>query len=404
MVEEQKDVIVAEIAPEIKEEDNGLKPSMLEAKIIRQVEYYFGNVNLWRDKFLKEKRQEDDGWVTIECLTTFNRLQTLSMDFDEIVNALQKSKTGLLEIHESRTKVRRSLDKPLPDQDDPILRKTSKMKTLYIKGFPTTHTLDDIQDFILSHECQNIFIKMRLDNDKKFKGSIIVELATLDEAKKLLDGKIKVNDQVLTVMTREDYFKYKAEKGGGARPHQGKENDNKEDLKDIKPKKYGCVLHFKGASESTSREDLKEIFGKHDEEIEWVDFSRGETQGYVRFVKENCAKTVLEAMQAANDGKVVVKEMELEVRLIEGIEEVNYWILAAEERKRPKFQGFKKKKFSKGAEGWRKRRRPWESKPKSDSLAVKEENTDIKDEKPAENTHIKFEESETVDKKSKVEA
>jgi hypothetical protein len=34
------------------------------------------------------------------------------MDFDEIVNALQKSKTGVLEIHESRTKVRRSLDKP----------------------------------------------------------------------------------------------------------------------------------------------------------------------------------------------------------------------------------------------------------------------------------------------------
>merc|ERR1719198_818914 len=80
--------------------------------------------------------------------------------------------------------------------------------------------------------------------------------------------------------------------------------------------------------------------------------------------------------------------MELEVRLIEGIEETNYWILAAEERKRPKFQGFKKKKFSKGQEGWRKRRRPWENKPKSDL----EGESNIKEEKPAENTHIKFEE------------
>jgi len=383
-----------------KADDN--KPSMLEAKIIRQVEYYFGNINLWRDKFLKEKREEDDGWVTIECLTTFNRLQQLSMDFDVIVNALEKSKTGLLEIHPSRTKIRRSLDKPLPDQDDPILRKTSKMKTLYIKGLPQTYTLDDVQDFILSQECHNVFIKMRLDQDKKFKGSVFVELSTLEQAKKLLNNEIKLEDQVLKIMTREDYFQYKGNKG---RSHSnrsgdsgGKENDDEK--MEQEPKKLGCVLHFKGASEETAREDLKEVFGNLGEEVEWIDFSIGETQGYVRFKNADSAKKVIEAVKEANDGKIVIKDSEIEARVIEGIEEKNYWILAREERKRPKFQSFRgKKRHSKGQEGWRKRRRPWEHKDKTE-----------KSEENPKNTHIKFEEenkqkdsNETAEKKPKTE-
>jgi len=409
MVEDasKEDVKIEEVADEKASDGNAdnkddIKPSMLETKIIRQVEYYFGNINLWRDKFLKEKREEDDGWVTIECLTTFNRLQSLSMDFDVIVNALEKSKTGLLEIHPSRTKIRRSLDKPLPDQDDPILRKTSKMKTLYIKGFPQTYTLDDVQDFILSQECHNIFIKMRLDQDKKFKGSIIVELSTIEQAKKLLNNEIKLEDQVLKIMTREDYFRYKGDKGRSnsnrSTDRGGKENDD--EGADQEPKKLGCVLHFKGANEETSREDLKAVFGNHGEEVEWIDFSIGETQGYVRFKNADSAKKVIEAVKEANDGKIVIKETEIEARVIEGIEEKNYWILAMEERKRPKFNSFRgKKRFSKGQEGFRKRRRPWEHKEK----------TETSEENP-KNSHIKFEEgnnkndsNETAEKKPKTE-
>ncbi len=33
----------------------------LEAKIIRQVEYYFGDLNLTKDKFMQEEIQKDDG-------------------------------------------------------------------------------------------------------------------------------------------------------------------------------------------------------------------------------------------------------------------------------------------------------------------------------------------------------
>jgi len=428
-------------ADAIKTEENGdkngdSKPSLLEMKIIRQVEYYFGNVNLWRDKFLNEKIKEDDGWVTMECLITFKRLQSLSMDFDEIITALEKSKTGLLEIHEDKRKIRRSPGMPLPDPGDPMLRKESKMKTLHIKGFPTTYTLDDIQDFILSHECQNIFVKMKYYDDRSFKGSIIVELSTLEEAQKFLKNEIKIGDTVLEVLRRDDYYAKKHEKrhAGGKRRNNDDDNnygkrtkkegdgeddeENKEENKEeTEPQKSGCVLHFKGCSTETSREDLKELFGEH-EQIEWVDFSKGDTQGYVRFVNEGGAKKALDAVKAANEDRLVIKEKECEGKVIEGIEEKNYWILAIEQKKQAaknrshnnrgsRFQnnrgrGRKNFKKDRNQEGWRKRRREWEYPKDSENAEEKTKNqrTTFDDDGNAQNDTTN---DATVEKKAKVE-
>lgn len=37
------------------------------------LQYYFGDHNLPRDKFLKEQLQLDDGWVPFETMLKFNR-------------------------------------------------------------------------------------------------------------------------------------------------------------------------------------------------------------------------------------------------------------------------------------------------------------------------------------------
>ena len=43
---------------------------------------------------------------------------------------------------------------------------------------------------------------MRKDDNKLFKGSIIIELATLEEANKLLNTEIKLGHEVVTIMRR----------------------------------------------------------------------------------------------------------------------------------------------------------------------------------------------------------
>ncbi|CAN8023691.1 unnamed protein product [Ixodes persulcatus] len=60
---------------EDEQQDISSSVSPLDAKIIKQIEYYFGDFNLPRDKFLREKVKLDEGWVPIETLLTFNRLK-----------------------------------------------------------------------------------------------------------------------------------------------------------------------------------------------------------------------------------------------------------------------------------------------------------------------------------------
>lgn len=59
------------------------------------------------------------------------RLKTLTTESSVIVAALQKSKTGLLEISEDKSKVRRSPDKPLPEINDDY-KDALKHKSVYI--------------------------------------------------------------------------------------------------------------------------------------------------------------------------------------------------------------------------------------------------------------------------------
>ena len=111
------------------------KMAALEAKICHQIEYYFGDFNLPRDKFLKEQIKLDEGWVPLEIMIKFNRLNRLTTDFNVIVEALSKSKAELMEISEDKTKIRRSPTKPLPEVTDEY-KNDVKNRSVYIVSGP----------------------------------------------------------------------------------------------------------------------------------------------------------------------------------------------------------------------------------------------------------------------------
>jgi len=176
---------------------NSSEVSPLEKKIIRQVEYYFGDVNLGRDKFLIEEIKKDEGWISLETMTKFNRLTQLSSDADVICAALKKSSAGLMEVNEDNSKIRRSPDKPLPENDKDR-SKAILDKSLYMKGFPEDASLDEIQEYFDSHG-NTEQISLRRDGDKKFKGSVFVIFSNVEDAKKILgteDLKYKENDLI----------------------------------------------------------------------------------------------------------------------------------------------------------------------------------------------------------------
>ncbi|XP_026112265.1 lupus La protein [Carassius auratus] len=299
--------------------------SLLEKKVAEQIEYYFGDHNLPRDKFLKEQLQLDDGWVPLETMLKFNRLKSLTSDAAVIVESLQKSKTGLLEISEDKTKIRRNPNKPLPE-DNEEYRDALKHKSIYMKGFPLETTLDEIKEWFADKgKVENIYL--RKGAQKTFKGSIFAVLESEEAAKAFVERadvkEYKGNEMI--VMMKDDYFTKKmAERKQNRVEAKAKAKSEKEDkqkqaeeeeLKSLNDQK-GCLLKFSGELGQTSREDFHTIFSDH-ARIKWIDFTRGAKEGTILF--HSNAQEALQKVREANGGEdPKVKEQDVQWEVLEG--------------------------------------------------------------------------------------
>lgn len=320
----------------------------LHDKIAKQIEFYFSDSNLPRDKFLKELADKDeDGWVPLEVLTTFKRLKKLSEDREEIVQAIKTVNGEVVELNEDSSKIRRNPSRPLPS--DAVINERS----IYAKGFPLeTTTLDSVTDFFTNAGFKVLSVRLRRTlTNKEFKGSVFVELESKDEVEKAVAAGLKIDDVPLLVETKNGYFERKKQEKAERKKSKKSDNDDGEeaekegDAKDSNDSivQKGHVLHFKGCSEGTNREMLKESFGKHGD-IAWVDFMRNDTEGYIRFKENTKAEDVL---KAATEAKMEVNGNELELRLVDGDEEDEYLKKASSEAQKAR----KDKRNNKGGRG-----------------------------------------------------
>ncbi len=100
-----------------------------------------------KDRFLKEQVLVDDGWVSLETMFKFARLSQLTKSAQVVIEALKKSTSGLMEVCEKTGKIRRSQEKPLPD-DTPERALEIKNRSVYCKGFPRDRMhIDTILEF-----------------------------------------------------------------------------------------------------------------------------------------------------------------------------------------------------------------------------------------------------------------
>jgi len=309
-------------------EDNGVTAEIsdLEQKLIRQIEYYFGDYNLIKDNFLQQTIKDNNGWVKLETLVTFKRLKELSTDFNVITNALKKSPTQLLEVSENGTEIRRSLTKPLPDNDEKR-KEDINSRSVYVKGIPLETTLDELLEYFkkqgpVEHVQMRYFQKL-------FKGSLFVVFGSKEEQEAYLEkGEKKYGDIDLLresktgylIRKREERMKSKAEKG----------NSKRERIKSAVAKvdetptyEKGYILHVSGLPTETKMEEIKAVFNKDD--VAWVDYNKGDVQSWIRFKEGTTAEKHVERVKEANDGKIVINGAELTYRILEGDEELEHY-------------------------------------------------------------------------------
>ncbi|KOC63739.1 La protein like protein [Habropoda laboriosa] len=362
--------------------------SELLEKIKNQVEFYFGDVNMQRDKFLIEQTKLDNGWVPMSVMLNFKMLTSISKDIDVILKAIESSE--FMEISEDKKKIRRSPNHPLPVYNEEY-RKAQEARTAYIKGFPLKDiNIEKLKAFFSAYEpFENIIMRKYQDKDKKlqFKGSIFVQFKTLEDAKAFMAREsVKYGDTELIKKWSADYSlekakekedrrqkrsEMKAKKSESAKEKNDESGEDDESEKDSSLPK-GCVIHFTDAPEKCTREDIKERLGELDASIAFVDFKIGDKEGWIRLQGENSAKAVVDKMK---DSKVLICDKEVTCRILEGEEEEKYLAKAKEEMTnvRQKYTKGKKGKKGRNAQRGQRKRRNSES---NDSVSAKKPTVD----------------------------
>lgn len=312
-----------------KKEEKQTVTKEVEAQIVRQIEYYFGDINLPRDKFLKEQIELDDGWVPLTVLLTFKRLASLTTDSEVIVDAILNSETGLIRASDDRKKLRRNPDLPVPELNDER-RKELMTRTAYVKGFPLDRKVENIIKFFETAEYPNEAVHMRHYFDKAtkdyhFKGSIFVIFKDVETCKKFIEAEeIKYEETPLVRKWQADYLEEKREERNSKRKNKKGKTD---DAKSNEPPKHkfpkGAICFMEGFTKDTTpretiKSTVKNLVGK---EPAFVTFEMGQKDGYIRFADENGA---VDFASKLTDNKVDIDGNDITIRVLEGEEEEKF--------------------------------------------------------------------------------
>ncbi|EGD77348.1 hypothetical protein PTSG_08444 [Salpingoeca rosetta] len=292
-----------------------------QAKIIKQVEYYFSDRNYPRDKFMQETaKKSDEQWIPLSTLLTFNKLKTITEDQDEVVAALKEAPNSVhFQLNESGDAIRRNPAKPIATQEE------LDQRTIYVKGFdPKTINVDTVASFFKEKGFEPEHVQIRKQfKTKKNKPSAFVQFATPEVAKQVVDTPLTLDDKDVEMHMKVDYLEMKSAMRNEYR--QKKKQDQEEAQKSKMRETVtavmdkDCVVHLAGVPDDTSREDLKDVFEEFGE-VAWVDFARGETQGYVRYKTSGSAAAAVKAVQ---ERETEINGSKPEVRMLQGEEETD---------------------------------------------------------------------------------
>lgn len=306
----------AELKKETKTEEVESKSDLtkLELDIIRQIEYYFSENNLRRDKFLIQKVADNpEGWVDISVLLTFNRLKKITEDAAAIADAMDKSNKGYVQVSEDRTKLRRHPENPLPEFNE-TRRKELQARTAYAKGFPLDTNITTLIDYFNNNFDNVEQVNMRKYFEPKtkahlFKGSVFVTFSKKESAEEFVSKpELKFDpegEKVLLRYSQAEYIEIKKKE----REEFDKKKKAKKSAKEGEAEAESfslpksAVVHFVGVEGEITREDIKSSVQEIDStlDVAFIHFSKGDKDGDLRFNKENDGTKLIEKL---DDGKV----------------------------------------------------------------------------------------------------
>ena len=298
------------------------------AAVQKQVEFYFSDSNLPKDKFLRGKVQADpQGFVDLALLCTFSRMREhqAALGAEEFVGGCSKTlkASATLVLSEDGRRVRRSA--ALPDRD------TSLARTVYAAGLGETEPqLDEMTALFSAHgTIRSVrFHREGASDARVFKGGCFVELETIDQATALLAAEVAYKEAKLALRPKAEWVdELKAARR------------EKEAAKAAEPppplvvkKVAGAVISVKGMGATASREEIKEKLLVEGATIYFMLYNRGEPDGYVLFNEEGAAALVLTKFSAEGAAAPELGGAVPTLGTVEGEEAEAQWIAVAQKK------------------------------------------------------------------------
>ncbi|XP_069711200.1 la-related protein 7 [Phaenicophaeus curvirostris] len=180
--ETSRDKAVEEESTEQKKEREKKKRSRVKqvlADIAKQVDFWFGDVNLHKDKFLREQIEKSrDGYVDISLLVSFNKMKKLTTDGKLIARAVKSSSVVELDLEGTRIRRRQPLGEQPKDVDS---------RTVYVELLPKNVNHSWIERVF--GKCGNVvYVSIpRYKSTGDPKGFAFVEFETKEQAEKAIE-------------------------------------------------------------------------------------------------------------------------------------------------------------------------------------------------------------------------
>jgi lupus La protein len=198
--------------------------------VLRQVEFYFSDSNLPRDKFLREKvEQSDDGLVSLTLICSFSRMKShLGLDAavkpetvpEETVLAVAEvlRRSPVLRVSEDGKKISRASELLKPDE---IIEQVDS-RTVAASPLPYNVKLEDVQSFFSQYaKVNSVRLPRHIANKKHFCGTALVEFSEEEEAKKVLENSLVFAGANLEIRPKKEFDaeqEYKKEEHKKAHP------------------------------------------------------------------------------------------------------------------------------------------------------------------------------------------
>ncbi|XP_015184861.1 PREDICTED: la-related protein 7 [Polistes dominula] len=241
------------------------RKTALHAAILKQMEFYFSDANLSKDRFLGNLIKEDP-YIDLSVFTRFNKIRELTTDINRIAKALEKS--TMLSISENGLKVRRIT---------PIKQKENTEDcTVYVQNLPpgTTH---DWLNSIFSRYGNVAYVSLpHYKINKKIKGFAFIEFDTPEEAEECLKDFKKMDcllpshsdpDEILSITTFDNTEKDVTNTNKAIKRKQDETNSSNDINSDVKMSRIIEMKSEKNENKLVSSEknstEPKKIKRKH---------------------------------------------------------------------------------------------------------------------------------------------